>query len=579
MESSYGHPPLNDVLGAMSNYIFYQKLGVLGDIESYHLYIILTVATLAFVVAIFLWKEFGIFESVLASLVLATYPLLIGEQHFNIKDPIEASYYAMTIIFFYLGIKKLSKWWMLLSIISFGLALSTKFNILFSIIPMGIWLIYSQKVKVFKTILKFKTLLILAPVIVLAILVGSYPTIWKDPVAGILEIIRFYLVAGHAQSQPTSYYLFGFINTYPIQWIIYTTPPIVLVLLALGIVFSKKLVVQNKFFLLVALWFLTNIARISLFNALSYGGVRLIMEFIPALAIIVGITGDYILNLSKSKLYKVLVILIIFLGFIPTVIKLTKIHPNENTYFNFLVGGLKGAQEKGINSWGNTNGSSYYPAIVWINENAPKDIKLTLPVNLIGNIPRYKLRKDISLSDTYWSGPNHAGEYVIELTYDYPPMQWYALKYLNTVMIPQYEVQVDGVSITKVWKNSPEFVRDEFKNQKSEIRKVEANKNTLTINLPRLEKVMQVSITNVPIRNCSAVKTGYVRTSIDGINWTREPEDIALDQIRQSKFRGLENEFNFFFVSKEAKIIVFEVNNEDSCLLKATNATIRSLAN
>src|SRR6266478_8397197 len=33
----YGHPPTNDILAAVFNNIFYHKLGVLGDIESYHL--------------------------------------------------------------------------------------------------------------------------------------------------------------------------------------------------------------------------------------------------------------------------------------------------------------------------------------------------------------------------------------------------------------------------------------------------------------------------------------------------------------------------------------------------------------
>src|SRR5258708_13863330 len=34
IENTYGHPPLNDVLSAVSNKIFYQQLGILGALES-----------------------------------------------------------------------------------------------------------------------------------------------------------------------------------------------------------------------------------------------------------------------------------------------------------------------------------------------------------------------------------------------------------------------------------------------------------------------------------------------------------------------------------------------------------------
>lgn len=575
-ESSYGHPPLNDILAASSNYIFYQKLGIMGDLESYHLFIILTVSITTFVIAIFMLYEFGLIESVITSLALTTYPLLIGEQHFNIKDPVEASFYALTVIFFYLGITKKSLKWLFLATLGFAFALSTKFNIIFSVVPMSIWLLYylylsskTDKAKLFK---KLGLTAIFAPFISLGILIASFPTIGKNPIGGLAEIVRFYLEQGHALSQPVSYYLFGFINTYPLQWIVYTTPPITLLLFVVGLLSIKKLIKINSFSLLLALWFATNLGRISLFGALSYGGVRLIMEYIPAISMLSGIAGAELVRSAKGKSYAAILFLVIIIGFLPTVVKLINIHPNENTYFNFLIGGLSGARDKNLNSWGNTNGNAYFLGILWLNSNAEVDAKLTLPVNLIGNLPRYKLRKDIALSDTYWSGPKHLGEYVIELTYDYPPMNWYALSYLNTVMNPVYEVKVDGVAIAKVWKNDDIHVKTIYKNQNKILLNVEVQKNTLSIDLPKSEKLMQISIPT-PTVECSPIKTGYVRTSVNGKDWVREPEDIALDQIKQSKFRGISSQFDFYFVAREAKSIIFEVDSDNVCLLKSVTAT------
>ncbi len=226
-----------------------------------------------------------------------------------------------------------------------------------------------------------------------------------------------------------------------------------------------------------------------------------------------------------------------------------------------------------MDSWGNSYGNAYYPAITWLNKNSEKDSRLTLPINSIVNIPRYKLRGDISLSETYWSGPSHEGEYVLELTHNYPPRNWYSLKYLETVMEPVYEVKVDGVAIAKLWKNDSKFVKEEYRNLKKialelDIKKVQ---NQLIINLPEIRKLMQISI-DIPTQNCKPIKTGFVRTSVDDTTWSREPEDIARDQLKQAAIREAEDTFDFYFVAKDTKIIVFEIENEDACLLSGSTA-------
>src|SRR5258708_7821750 len=214
IENSYGHPALNGVLAAISNKIFYQKLGILGDLESYRLFTILTVSLATFFIAIFMWKEFGIAESFFATLAFAAYPLLLAEQHFDIKDPVETSFYAITIISAYLGIKKNKLTWLLISVIFFALGLSTKFNIIFSLIPLTIWFVFyiwknkqslplRGKQKLFKNIL---ITLSIAPFIIFAALVLSYPTLWKNPIDGLGQIVKFYLEVGFPQALPAGFY-------------------------------------------------------------------------------------------------------------------------------------------------------------------------------------------------------------------------------------------------------------------------------------------------------------------------------------------------------------------------------------
>lgn len=574
---SYGHPALNDILASLSNYIFYQKLGLLGDIESYHLFIVFIVSATTLSIAVFMWKQYGITQSVISSLAFASYPLLLGEQHFNIKDPVETSFYTMSILSIFLGITKKKPFFLALGILSTGAALATKFNIVFAAIPLFTWLYFHLKGKKpkgrFKFSKTFYVLILLAPFIIFGVLVVSFPTIWTNPVLGITNLLKFYKEVGSSFSQPPNYYLFKFINYYPSLWILLTTPPATLILFLCSFIFVKKFNEKNYLPLLLLLWFVTAVARISFGGALSYGGVRLIMEYIPPMAMLSGISAGHIIEAFKKG--KTFVLLLIVLAFFPAIVKLVNIHPNENVYFNFLIGGLKGAKEKNINAWGNSNGNAYYPAVLWLNQNAPDNAKLTVPVNLIGNIPRFKLRPDISLSYQYWSGPAHLGEYAVELTYDYPPMQWYSLKYLNTVMKPVHEVLVDGVAIAKVWKNNPEFVYENFRQQETLDVNLKADQKTkrLSLALPETQKIMQVSIFQ-PTENCSPLKTGYVMTSIDGENWTREPEDIAQDQLKQSRPRIVSPVFDYYFVARESKYIIFEADSKDSCLLKATLAKV-----
>lgn len=583
IENTYGHPALNDVLAAISNKILYQKLGILGDLESYRLLIILLVSLTTFAIAIFMWKEYGIVESIFSSLAFASYPLLLGEQHFNIKDPVETAFYTLTIITAYLGIKKNKLSWLLISCLFFALGLSTKFNIVFSIFPLFIWFLYHiysngkqiRKEKIFNNILKA---IIIAPLISIGILLLSYPTLWKNPIGGIQQIIKFYLEVGYPQTPTPGYSLFGFINTLPITWVVYTMPPIIIGLFCIAILFFRKIIKKDSFILLLVAWLIVTIGRNSLFGSLSYGGVRIIMEFIPAITMIAGISGGYLIKSAKNKKIQILIFVLIITAFVPILIKLKDIHPNENVYFNFLIGGLAGAKQQNLPFWGDSYGNAYFPGLLWINSHAEKNAKVSIPVGLISNIPRFKLRPDIALSLNYWSGLKHAGEYLIELTYNYSPENWFSLQYLNNAMIPVYEVKVDGVAIAKVWKNDPPYVKKEF-TQTTEVQaKILSNpKNkTLTIQIPAGQKVMKISIAE-PTTNCTPLKTGYVESSADSKTWTREIEDIAVNQLNREEIIPLTSNYEFLFFERNAKFFIFNTDNSSNCLLKATNAKVTYL--
>ena len=144
-----GHPPINGELASLSNLVFYQFLGILGDIESYRLFTLFASATLIFIVFIFTAEVWGTFAGVVAVIALISYPLFFAESHFNIKDPVSASFYAATLYAFYKGITTKRFGWIIVSSVVCGFALGTKLNVFFlpfTLLPWLVMLILKRKI-------------------------------------------------------------------------------------------------------------------------------------------------------------------------------------------------------------------------------------------------------------------------------------------------------------------------------------------------------------------------------------------------------------------------------------------------
>lgn len=471
LRNDFGHPPLNGILASLFNNIFYQKLGWIGDVQSYHLFIITITSLAIFSIFLFTSSIYGIFAGLVAYLSIFLYPLLFSESHFNIKDPVEMSFYTFSIIFFYFGITRKSWKWLILTGIVSGFALGTKLNIIFVIFAVIPWLVIYKWRDVsrfkwpFSKIVTFSLLSI--PIIALTVLFGTWPYLWESPLNRFLSFLSYYKLLGTTLYQTDSQIMFFGLNTYAIQWIIYITPLIVIFLSLFGIVyaFKKGFKEKEKTSILVLFWLLVPIIRVMLPNAGIYGGVRQIMEYIPAMAILSGIGAHYIVKLLNGYIVKrfrqfnnttiqQLIYICIIVLFIPITLKLISIHPNENVYFNPLIGGLKGASLRNFPDWGTTLGSVYKGGIDWINQNVERNSRVALVRGLLSNVPRIFIRPDIYFSESHYSGSKKQGEYLMEVT-DYT---WNLVvpqekrEYIET-LIPVYEEKVDGVSILKVWKN------------------------------------------------------------------------------------------------------------------------------
>jgi len=589
-----GHPPLNDILGAFTNYVFFQRLHIIGDDEAYHFFEVFTSFLVIAGVSVLVYRKYKIFPAIVAGASLALYPLFFAESHFNIKDPPEAAFFGLTIILFYFGITKNNWKYIIGSAIFSAFALGTKFNALFIAPILGIWLLYylfilllTYRKKIF-SIKNFKKvfLLILSlaiyPIITLGIFYALWPYLWPDPLRNIMIIIDYYRQIGTGGSGEMAPFLINKWNTYPIIWIIYTTPIPILFLSFIGLVRSiVKTIKGDSLSFLILLWFIVPILRVSLPNTTIYGGIRQIMEYVPAMAILAGM-GVYSLSeiiekrfgkiIIYNKLFKIVVILSLIFVFG----ELVKIHPNQNVYFNQLIGGLSGAKKMNIPSWGNAYGNVYLQGVNWINNNAEPNAKVGLAVATMGNVPKLKLRTDIDFFNGYYSGLDRKGEYVMEMDFDWWPKYFYSFQYLDTYLEPVYSVKVDGVAIFKIWKNDLAHTKEGYKNDKEYfLKNVSYDKDKILIDLGK-----EISLTSLKIKhsslNCDPLKSGYITTSVDNVKWQREYDPLEA-QVPNVVKEFDKNNFIFLFPARKARYILIDPLSVNSCLSKFPAYEIRGL--
>ena len=475
-ENDAGHPPLNGILAAAFNRIFYGKLGWLPDVESHHLFILLVSSGLVALVILWAYRVMGFWPAVVSGMALSLHPMFLGESRFNIKDPVEAAFFALTLFLLWSAViqrkpqeepKRL-----LLAGVAFGLALATKFNALFILPIFVLWHALELAIDPDwrKSVMQALTWRVAAGYagfvgIGVAMVYIFWPYLWSNTVTRLGKILGFYTHLGTGQRYNVEYLLPGGFNYYPLIDVIYRTPMVTLLLAGVGIAgtvvwFVRKGLAQKKVadgaLATYVLWLLIltlPIARVVAPGSSLYGATRQIMEHIPALALLAGLgakTAIDWLPRFKNRFLVPSFLLFTVTCYLFTAAALLRLHPNENLMLNSLIGGLRGAYAKNYPSWANTVGNAYQGGIEWLNVNAEMNSKLTLIYGLGSAIPPGRLRLDIDFSSRFYSGSLQEGEYVMEM-WSLP--DGYLAEYPQKFLKPVYTYQVEGVPILKIWKN------------------------------------------------------------------------------------------------------------------------------
>lgn len=600
LKTDYGHLPMADFFAALSNRFFYELTNILGDTESYQLMYLLFSSIGIFIVSLFAFeivnssfsssgKSYSYLAAAIAGFSLGLFPLFFGDSHFNTKDTMQASFFAGSIWAFWHVIKDNKKIYYFTFFAFIAAALGIKWNIIFIPFILIPWLFLIRKTAYFHNWFKIKDLLkygVFGIIFIFIFLTAVSPPSWLDPIGRLIKTFDYYKIIGvEANTIQPEGFILPFGNTYPFLLIVAQTPLIIIIFLLIFI-FSKKSKDLLKTNLLLTLWFLVPIIRISLPNMFIYSPFRQIMEIIPAMAVIAGIGAVYIIqNLEfRIKNYglgiKLLKPLFIILYSLFLIVPIIRLHPNENAYFNMLAGGIKGAQEKNLIDWTLTNGNIYKQGVLWLNNNAENNANLAHIDGTMYSISPLWLRDDISLSPDHFSGFSQKGEYIIKLFNPLnPPV--FASRYPEVFLHPVHIINVDGIGLLYIYKNDKEHsiinLSNEKKTTQFKVQPVSSqNGDHLEVDLGK-----NINITRIEVLDSSGKCYKESREAIGFLPEEKIDKGIKTSDlfvINEKTTDATHKKVTFFFPAEKAKLILIYPNDSSSCFAQGKILSVSYLS-
>ncbi len=351
-----------------------------------HLCIALT-GLLTVVATMLLARRWGGWRAVLfAGLALSMMPRFYGHSFNNSKDiPFACCFaLAMLAIASLLAAKRLTWRHAVLTGVAIGLALSMRMGglLLFIFLVAGVAAKHAMQPDWRRSPWALKVAAVVA--IAWAVMVAFWPWAHESPFLNPVEAFRA-ITDFEATKEIRFAGEFLFSHDVPrhyLPWYLLITTPLALLLLAAAGLVS---VIRDQLGdprstgallgFMVQLWLLLPIAYFVIFRPTVYDGIRHFLFLLPALALLAGIGAARIAASRKSLTGLMVVVLLL------PVRDVIVLHPYQSSYFNVVVGGVKGAsQDYDTDYWA----SSYKEAAEWINLRAEEAGERQLRIILAG---------------------------------------------------------------------------------------------------------------------------------------------------------------------------------------------------
>lgn len=339
------HPPFSRIVSGLTKAVF---APLLDPFSAYRLGPALFFALLATVMYVWTAAVFDRVTGAFSALALVLIPNLFGFAHLAVTDMPLAALWFVTAYCFWRG---LEDWrWSVATGIVWGLALSTKFPALLIPVPLLLWAHLFHRRSYHNNIV---SMIFLSPLVMIA----SQPNLWERPFMGILTFLYEGVSRGY---RPETNYPIFFYNQlllsnelpwyYPFFIIGITTPETILALSLLG-GFSAGWLKARRDVLVLFLFNALFVPAMGLFpGAVLHDGVRQLLSALPFLAALAGGGFFFLVETLKKIPYlrAKFMSVAVFLFLIPPALSVFTFHPYELSYYNYFVGGLRGAYERGL---------------------------------------------------------------------------------------------------------------------------------------------------------------------------------------------------------------------------------------
>ncbi|MGI6395285.1 MAG: ArnT family glycosyltransferase [bacterium] len=340
------HPPFAKLLMAGSYAIFHKKLNILDEIRGLRVGISLFAVIVLMFIFSFTRRAFSFHAAIFASLAFIFLPRTFFHARVATLDFAVAGTSFIFVYCYWRGFS--SKFFAWMTGVAFGIALATKLNAPFMVLPVLLHFVVFKWKELKKNPLKT----IFAPQFVSMLLISlplffiMWPWLWHDTVSRFGDYVKF-----HTNHYGILMYYFGKIYSEPrppwhapLIMMIFTTPLISLFSATVApFIYKWKEELENNFALtLTALCAFISIAVLMFMPAPFYSGVKLFQPFFPFFAVIAGV-GIYSMLKSVTYIPEKYKFAPGILFFLPVIFSFVDLNNNHLSYYNELVKGTKGA--------------------------------------------------------------------------------------------------------------------------------------------------------------------------------------------------------------------------------------------
>jgi 4-amino-4-deoxy-L-arabinose transferase-like glycosyltransferase len=286
-----------------------------------------------------------------AGIAILAVPALFAHGHLAHTDLFLTAFWFGSVASLDVAIERGRSGWFLASGLLLGAAMATKFSGLLVLPVLALWLLAHRH-----GIVAMIVLLLAAGIVFVAV----NPVMWVDPVQGARDYLQAGLNRSIADETRIVTEYFGVLYPfrppwhYPYVWTAIVLPLPLLAAIAIGLVARRSGALRA----LVLINMTVLYGALALPSAPMHDGIRLLLPLFPLYCVLAGTgivaVGEWGHALVAPRLPAVekrrdLVVALVMVALLAVpLFRTAQYHPHQLSYFNALVGGVEGAEERGL---------------------------------------------------------------------------------------------------------------------------------------------------------------------------------------------------------------------------------------